>query len=361
MSTKPIFSRNQIKFTQNYKSENKKINFNELLREIKLTRENIKLEKFKALAKQYRLNFSNLSFLMEFLYLFPEKDRFELVIIPEIWAQIKIKFAEIGKRPGVPYNHQETVLLLNKLGEIYRFQDFLGKFSVKNKNDQFNFFLQFQNNHLKLLTECLKNPQGIIELFRCISEAPVSDYFNLPIIATAINKAFFSWTHVLSMLKTFDKHNVYLFVDHLLEKNKLNKTIDIEQLKILLIGLDGDKRSNFIDYLYSKKLISPEIKPGDFIKLAEICIFNNDDVFIRTNFMQEQLAKIPFSVEDIDALFSSLPGLEEFLVKQLNEHKDQLNNNTQKYNPLFFENKEKRQLALPTIEECFESKKIKLS
>ncbi|WP_342228062.1 hypothetical protein [Rickettsiella endosymbiont of Rhagonycha lignosa] len=360
MTTFTIFRSNQIKSTQNLKNENKKINFNELLQAIKLNRKNVRLEKFKALTKQYKLNFSNLSSLMDFLSLFPEKNQFELVNIPEIWAQIKIKFAEIGKRPGVPYNHKETLLLLKKLDEVYHFQDFLRKFSVKNKNDQFNLFLQFQNSNLKLLTECLKSPQGIIELFRCISETPVSDYFNLPIIDTAINNAFFSWDHVLSMLKTFDNHNVYLFVDYLLEKNKLNKTIDIEQLKILLIGLNCDKRSNFIDYLYSKKLISPEIKPADFIRLGKICFFKNDDAFIQTNFVQEQLARISFSGEDIDALFSSLPGLEEFLVKQLNKHEDQLNNNTPKCN-LFFANKGKRQLSLPTIEEeCYENKKIKL-
>ncbi|HEY2566539.1 MAG TPA: hypothetical protein VGH95_02360 [Candidatus Aquirickettsiella sp.] len=360
MTTETLSRFNHVKSTKNLKNENKKISFNELLLTIKECKSNRRLEKFKALTKQYKLNFSHLTSLREFLYLFPKENRFELVNISEVWAQIKIKFAEIGKRPVLPYNHKETLLLLKKLGEVYNFQDFLRKFSGKNKNDQFNLFLQFQNNNLKLLTECLKSPQSIIELFRCISETPVSDYFNLPIIASAIDKALFSWNHVLSMLKTFDNRNVYLFVDYLLEKNKLNKTIDIEQLKILLIGLNCDKRSDFIDYLYSKKLISPEIKPADFIRLGEICFFKNDDAFIQTNFVQEQLARISFSGEDIDALFSSLPGLEEFLVKQLNKHEEQLNNNIQQ-RPLFFGNKAyKHKRTPPTIgEECGESKKFK--
>lgn len=204
----------------------------------------------------------------------------------------------------------------SKVSKENHIQDFLRKFSCKNKNDQINLFLQFQQSKPKFLTEYLKSAHNIIELFRCISETSLSCYFKLPIIDYAIDKALFSWDHVLSMLKTFDNRGVYLFIDHLLTRNKITETIDIEQLKLLLLGKDFEKRLDFFNMLKAKQLIPSEITASD-IKLVEL-----------------------------------FPNLE-----------DQLNNNIQQ-RPLFFINKAqeyKRSLA-PIEEECDESnsKKSKL-
>ncbi|TLY48012.1 MAG: hypothetical protein E6K54_03405 [Gammaproteobacteria bacterium] len=205
----------------------------------------------------------------------------------------------------------------NNASKVFKenhFQDFLRKFSCKNKNDQFNLFLQFQQSQPELLKEYLKSTQNIIDLFRCISETSLSYYFKLPSIASAINKANFSWDDVISMLKTYDNQGVYLLIDHLLTRNKLSETIDIQQLKLLLLGKDFEKRLDFFNLLKIKKFIPSEVTISD-IKLVEL-----------------------------------FPNLEE-----------QLNNSRQQQSPLFFWNKAfKRGLSLDTIEEeCDESKKFK--
>ncbi len=278
---------------------------------------NVRLEKFKALAKQYKLNFSNSAPLRELFCLFPEQNLLELVKIPEVWAQIKIKFSEVGKRPALPLNQKETLMLLKKLDEIYDFQNSLNQFSVANKSDQINILLRLQAVHPKLLAEYLKTSQNITELFRWIPENSVLTYLELPFIKSAIDKVVFSWIDIVSMLKSIDNEGVYTFSNHLLEKNKITETIDINQLKILLIGLDYEKRLVFFNNLKLKQFISSEIN-AENVRLVEL-----------------------FSV-----------NLE-----------DQLNNNIPQASPLFFRDKAyKHKFSLPKIEEeyeRYESKKLK--
>lgn len=181
----------------------------------------------------------------------------------------------------------------------------LRKFSCKNKNDQFNSFLQFQKNNPKLLTEYLKSVQNIIELFRCISETSLSCYFKLPIIASAIDKALFSWNDVLSMLKTYDNRDVYLFLDHLLIKNKLTEIIDIEQLKLLLLGKDFEKRLDFFNMLKAKQLIPSEVTTSDK-KIVELLPANQEEQF--TNNIQQRPLFFRNKAYNYN---SSLPRIEE--------------------------------------------------
>lgn len=294
-----------------------KLSFKKLLSTIGICNLNGRLEKFKALSKQHKLCFPISANFEEFFRLFPEKNLLELIRIPEVWNKlIEINFLSLSKRSIYPLNQKAALNLLKELYKI-SFQNFLKKFSVAIEKDQINLLLQFQQAKPKLLIEYLRTKQNIIELLRWVPENSMLICLELPSVASAINKMFFSWSDIIDMLGYIGNEGVYAFIDHLLEKNKINGTLDMDQLKILLMGDTFEKRLDFFNNLKSKQFINSEVNPTDS-RLIELFPANLDD---------------------------------------------QLNNNLQQQHPLFFRNKAYlHKFSLPSIEEeyeRYESKKLK--
>lgn len=197
------------------------------------------------------LPFTQKKFLESFL---PQQNGKKFISSTERKNSKKSSFITLDQNPTKKSLTKSKIYVFN-IPKVDEFKTFLKQFSYVNKNDQFNLFFQFQQNKPELLKKYLTT-QNIINLFQWVSEDSLPRYFKLPIIASAIKKWTFSWNDIVEMFKNSDNEGVYIFIDHLLAKDKLTQSIGIDQLKVLLIGLDYEKRLDFFNMLKSKHLIS---------------------------------------------------------------------------------------------------------